>query len=744
MSRATPAKWHRLRRDLLLLAAALSGPLVVRAALLVEETGPLVRADLAGVLSDLSVALLFAAPLALVARRHPPTALVASLFWGLLHYADYEHVRELGAGINFTFAHYAADPTFLRGSAFAPSRPLLLAVTAALPAAGTWLATRRRAFPVRWLPALAAGGAIAIAVQALPTDDQVFAWRQRHFLVEGLEATLTFPGPGEGARGFAPPLELAADLAGRPRIPLPGSARNVVLVMLEALPATAVEPLAAIAGKGRNYVMPHLTEIAERNVFASNFVLHQRQTNRGVYSLLCGDYPKLDHSLAKMTAYVNESSRDCLPRVLAAASYETAYLQGAPLAFMYKDAFAQRAGFDRVYGNKDFADPIHRSYWGVDDRTLLRRAVELTRELESAGSPWFLALLTVGTHHPTVVPRSFLEQTSKKGFEAAAEYLDGALGEFVDSLEAAGILEDALVFITVDESRGDDSLPNLRNALSRNWGPLVILLPEKRQFVIEEPFGQSDIALSILDYLGIDARQTEFVGRSVFREYATSRRVYFSNVFLRKLGGVDGAGFVFHCVAGARRCPKYAANPSSLFVPRSTGTNMGPTEVAALNAAIRYSRREGEAHEREFSFELVGESVIPLIDGPSQALMGGQNFHIPAGSRIDVEIDLRVEGLDGTVAIKHHLNERFHGDHLREPIGELGPGDSATIRYSYLTPRAMKNVKIKLIARAHEPRDLSVHFAKARMHVEPLQTAIEKARLLHEPQIEVRRAPSGA
>jgi hypothetical protein len=554
----------------------------------------------------------------------------------------------------------------------------------------------------------------------VPAVDEIHSWRQRHFLHERVAEIFVSSNPAASEFSIGVPAHLAADLEGEPRVSLPGKARNVILLMLEGIPGTVLHSSIQPEVDGERLAMPRLREIAQRSLVADNFVLHQRQTNRGMYSLLCGDYPKLDYSLAKMTTYVEDSSRDCLPRVLGRESYRTVYLQSAPLSFMYKDSFTRAAGFDAVYGNKDFQDPIYRSFWGVDDRTLLRQALALTRELSAADSPFFLTLLTVGTHHPRGVVPVTETGNSRDSFAAAVDYLDAALGEFVSELDAEGLLDDTLLIITSDESHGARRAKKLRATLSTNWGPLVMVLPERERLVIDAPYGQSDIALSLLDYLGIDSTETDFIGRSVFRKYDSSRRVYFGNLYLRQVGGVDGAGFVFRCDAEGSDCSRYRSDPSTLFLPQEDKVEMDPLELAQVRETIQYSLLGSSEPSRTFAFELVGDRTIPLVGRGKQILMGGQNLHIPKESRLDIDIVAGLEGSGGPVRLTHELRQRDRGVLLIHDLGEVRPGESIEIRYSYATNRPMRSVKLWITSATSEPGDLKVHFERARALVGPL------------------------
>jgi hypothetical protein len=298
------------------LAASLIAPVAIRVSLISAQTVRVSAADGIGLVSDLSLALLVASLMLAVPSRVAALRIPLIGAWGLLQYAHYEHVTELGAGLQFTFAHYLVDPTFLRGSALSIGNPTLAAFVAIVPAGLMFWTLRSRPVAKSWVRLAVAGLFFVGAVQLLPEDSSISTWRQRHFLMESLDSMIDLasaPTPSAMAGEFS---EFAADLSGTPIMPLPGVARNVILLILEGLPATVLEPIGASARGNPQYLMKRFSAIAERGISASNFVLHQRQTNRGMYSLLCGDYPKLDHSMAKMTEYIDDSTRHCLPRVL--------------------------------------------------------------------------------------------------------------------------------------------------------------------------------------------------------------------------------------------------------------------------------------------------------------------------------------------------------------------------------------------------------------------------------------------
>ena len=84
--------------------------------------------------------------------------------------------------------------------------------------------------------------------------------------------------------------------------------------------------------------------------------------------------------------------------------------------------------------------------------SLFRRAGEVVDELEAAPGPWFLTLLTVGTHHPYTLPPDVERSQDDDGLRSAFETLDASASDFFDSLARRGVLDDTLVLLTVDES----------------------------------------------------------------------------------------------------------------------------------------------------------------------------------------------------------------------------------------------------------------------------------------------------
>jgi len=696
-------------RELLVLAGLLATACFLRASLISEETAHVALQDLRGFLSDLLIALFLLAVLLCAARVSRILASLLVAAWVLLHFANYETVRELGAPASVFDVGFLGDRTFLLGSATAVSRPALLVVLLAGSVALAWTCLRGAASKAIW-------GCILVAV-----------WRQTNFVQQNLRL-LAFSGvqPGIAGRRFSDPTaamldldpELGADWSGEPIVPAEGRARNVLLLLLESVSGAHVDSLAAVHGRSAAASMPRLDDLARGNLSYTHFFTLQRKTNRGVYAVLCGDLPNLSGGLPKMSAYPEAGGRTCLPQILRDAGFRTAFVQAAPLGFMLKGQFMPRAGFERVRGREWFGESYARNVWGVDDRAFFERSIAMVEEFEADGAPWFLALLNVGTHHPYVFPDGF-QSAEPSRFRRALSYLDRALGEFIERLSAMGALDDTLVVITSDESMGIPGLfiDPLTKAISQNWGFMVVLLPEPRAERIDEPFSQMDVAISILDYLGLGERSGDLFGRSAFRRHEAPRKLYFANSNLFSAGALDREGRLLICLDDFRSCRKLAPRDGRIFGPEAEELDWDPEADAFVSEMVRRSVQtiDGDVSHREF--QLVGEPSVRLDRiGEGEVIHGGQFVDLRVGDWVEVELEVEVSGEGARGLLTHILKQRAPPAPYVAKI-PLQAGEVLRLRYTFAPEEPALDVQCHSMGEIFAGEGLEFRFRKAQMSV---------------------------
>ncbi len=721
-----------------MVVAALLPPWLLRAALVAGSGIRPGAADLRGLLADAGIGLLVAAALLIVARYGRWPALLLISIWSILCYGNYEHVRVLGGNAALVYAEYLVDPTFLFGSALSASAPFLLVATIAIPLLLTWFGSApggARPGPL----ILAAAATIALLLRALwPAPPAALPWRQDNFVWDSLRSPLVALR-GERA---GDPRVAAGDLNGTPLIPLGHRERNILLIILEGLSGAYVDAPAAANGRAPAYDLPHLNRLAEDNIHASTFITMQRQTNRGEYALLCGDYPKLLSEQPKMSDLIALPEARCLPAALREGGYATTYLQAAPLSFMMKDRFLPRIGYERVLGEEAFDRARARNRWGVDDRTLFDRALEMVEELRAGGRPWFLTLLTVGTHHPFNIPAGYTGAAGTSDAERAFTYQDEAVGAFMAALHDSQALEETLVLIVSDESagvaRGVDDLTRL---LSQAWGYLAAITPSGERLRLESPILQADIPLSVLDYLGLGDRSAGFAGRSLFRHYAAPRPFAFGNTFLRSVGLFNGSRRLVVCREDLTGCLAYRTAEGRPFAPgiETIGPAAG-ADVGFLRGLIARSRIAPPAGTPALAAGTPSTGTTwTLITAPRfavredlygpQLVSGGQGLAIAASTRIEIDLDITVAGGEGQVVLMHKLagDSRRRRTLHQEETPLLQPGDRFRLRYHYTTEIDLSPVDCDLFVTLIEGHDLALEIGRATLRTTPAPQAGDDA-----------------
>lgn len=684
-------------------AAVLLAPWAYRAlSIATSPPGP-PGSNLRGFVADGAIALLTLALLIPVARLSRWLAAFCLTVLALGYYANFETVHALGMIASPLDLQYFDDATFVRGSALAVAYPaaLFAGLVATFVLAGVGLRGFRLGDAV-W--PLVLGGLLLGAVLQWPVDLAVSAWRQDNAVAYNVE-WLAGRGDAEGEISVSAMRDLVpaigADLDGAPILPLDGRGHNVLLVVLESVSGNYIETAADYHGRTALNEMPRLDRIFSNNLGFATFFAHSRRTNRGLYALLCGEYPRLLAGTPKMAVAAGRPWRRCLPEVLAEHGYHSVYLQTAPLGFMQKDSFMPAIGFDETYGDPWFERAYHRTEWGVDDKAFFEQALGKIDELEAGDAPWFLTLLNAGTHHPFVVPPDY-KSPYKPIIRQAFTYLDEALVPFLKALEARGLREDTLVLITSDESRGafGEEVDSTATQLSQNWGFLVAMVPERVRRVIGEPFAQSDVPLSILDYLQIPYEPSiDFFGRSVFRAYDDGRVMFFGNLNRRMVGGLKPDGSIVMCLLEGRRCAHYQMPDGKLFGPfpkrvaddeRFAGTvremgrrSLPPSDGAALQVP------------------LIADRVVHIPQTDWLWLQSVSQLAVNPDEWVEVEVEVELLGPDPATFL--HTVKVGSKRYVLTARARMVPGQVVKLRYTFASDIPLTRSSIRSRARIHEP-----------------------------------------
>jgi len=680
--------------------------------LLREKHLPLAPLDLRGALADASVALLIVgvAGVFFATRRWWGRALglvmVVSLVW--VSFAMYEFISVFDSLYALSHAGFLADSTFVGGSVRHLQHPVLLgSLTAVAVAAGVWA----RVPGQRWWRWWGAAFALSVFGQfVIPASRGHDEWRQRH----AVQANLSF-WPAFGATGSGSIREdlgdvFRGDLSGK-RWAGPLSGRPNVLLIRAHLPSVA-----AAQGVQSRTTMPKLDALAQRHIFFTRLISHQRQTNRGEYGILCGDYPKLLTDQSKMSEQVYGAAHRCLPEVLRDEGYATAYIQSAPLAFMMKDQFMKKAGFEELVGDPWFGQSYARTDWGVDDKAFFEQSLRRVLELHAGDRPFFATLLTVGTHHPFTVPDGATAEGARSRQERAFRWADDALAEFVTQLEQHGVLRDTVVIITSDESTGLVQAANpTQRLLSQSWSFAVVMVPERQPKRIDTLYAHVDTALSVMDLLGLELQAERFVGRSWFREYDTPRHLFAGNTYARSVIMWQPSGTAIVCGESFRSCMRSIPVDDLVFGPERQSEPASARERQFLTEVARLTRSGRGDMTEVGELDLWTEGVMSVpADAGKKLLIGGQYLRVPGDTTLRVDLDLEVTGDRATIDFHQDVFLNGYEKFARKGI-QVRDGERWRLSYEIGVPNDSSQLVVQLYATTISGEAAEIEFHDARL-----------------------------
>lgn len=700
------------------LAAALLAPWAFRALSLSALEEGAVLGDARGFAADAGVALIVLGVCWLVARASRWLALALLLLLSIGYYANTETIAALGTVASPLDLAFLTDPTFVGGSGVAIGHPwILAAVLVGVAVLGHFGLARRAAGDA--LLAIAAGGLVIGALSLPEPSRELTTWRQVNAVAHNAEWIARRDSAERGA-GYASSARAifeadpsqVADLDAPLAFTVDGRRKNVLLVILESVSGSYLPTATAAHGREPVNRMPNLDGAFARNIGYATFFTHNRRTNRGLYSLLCGEMPRLTAGMPKMTVAATRPWQRCLPEILRDEGYRTVYLQSAPLAFMLKDRFMPVAGFDETLGHDWFEDGYLRTLWGVDDMTFFEQAVRKIEELRGSGEPWFLTLLTVGSHHPFVIPESF-EAPFQTKFRRAFAYLDVSVGKFLRAIERSGLRDDTLVIFTTDESAGDVGKVADRTAgvLSQNWGYAVWMTPERTQGLVTEPFAQSDMALSVVDYLGLGDEAEGLAGRSLLRRYERGRRIYYGNVNHRILGGLKPDGSIVQCELEGARCARYTPpQPGAVFGPVLERAKAAPGFEERIREIARRSRPP--ADDAPLTIPLITNPVFEVTSRDKQIVQGMSQLALRPGEWFEVELEAEARG-EGRVELMHAYELSSRNKVLRSTT-RIDAGQRLRLRYVFSSDLPVSQSRVKTSAKLLEGDSVELVFHRRR------------------------------
>jgi phosphoglycerol transferase MdoB-like AlkP superfamily enzyme len=499
------------------------------------ETGPLLA------VTTVATGLALVAPAgALAGRRQVIGALLLDALGSAVLLADLLHHRHYGdvfSAASLRFARQLGAETGAVAQLLRP-RDLLLFADLPLLLAGLRWAGRAAPLPPRRAAALVLGAIATVTAIRLTDPTRTFqqkghAWPVRrlgpfafHALDFGRAAAQAFQ-----ARAATPELVAAvgADLAAR-RAPAPGghplrgAARgmNLVVVQVESLQGFALG-----ARVGGESATPHLDALARESIVFDRF---HHQVGLGVTSDADYAFNCSGHALPEGSVYVEHADGEfrCLPNLLAERGYATAAFQAIWPWFWNLATAYPRIGYQRFDALDDYVvgDRFHRH--GLVDRPFVEQTLP---RLAALREPFLAYVVTLTSHVPfdfgEPLPEDPAVDKAVARYLSAIRYADRAVGDLVDGLRKAGLLDRTVLVVYGDHhalrrSDGLGAYLGIAKGADAAWFavekrvPLLVRLPGGAAAGRRDALGgQIDLAPTLAALLGVDASSAPFFGRDL-------------------------------------------------------------------------------------------------------------------------------------------------------------------------------------------------------------------------------------
>ncbi len=308
---------------------------------------------------------------------------------------------------------------------------------------------------------------------------------------------------------------------------------NVVLVVLESVAArwtTLHNPLYATT--------PTLQAESARSAVADNFYAHIGRSSNSMVAMLLSTYPKLD--FRELTQQYPDFPGTSLATMFQSRGYRTTFVTPSDMEWAGWRGFLEGHGFEHVLDYRDLACPEMLSSWGVEDRCMVDKVVDLIGDADER--PFFVTAWTTQTHHPYepspgVALLNLLREPTPDDWEVS-RYLnvvhetDRHLARIFEAVRRAGLEDDTLIVVTGDHGQAfgypHDTYVQGRTVYEEDVHvPLMIWYPRRYKATARVPGIGShvDLAPTIAELTGLPAAP-EWQGRSLF-EKSHSGRAYF-------------------------------------------------------------------------------------------------------------------------------------------------------------------------------------------------------------------------
>lgn len=216
-------------------------------------------------------------------------------------------------------------------------------------------------------------------------------------------------------------------------------------------------------------VTPNINKLVSKGIYFSNFYA---QVGVGTSSDTEFTYATSLLPANNGTVFVNYYNNKyvTIQNLLNNKGYYVFSMHGNVGDFWNRDTMHINMGYDKFYSKSSFV--IDEEYGlGLSDESFFRQVVPMIKDIKNnVGEPYYGTLITLTNHTPwrdvnkfsdykvnmTVnidgkdITRDYLEGTSIGNYIKAVNYMDKAIGEFINNMDKAGLLDNTVIVVYGD------------------------------------------------------------------------------------------------------------------------------------------------------------------------------------------------------------------------------------------------------------------------------------------------------
>ena len=278
---------------------------------------------------------------------------------------------------------------------------------------------------------------------------------------------------------------------------------NLVVVLLESVGASDTGCL------GGPDLTPNICKLKDQGLWFTNLYATGTRTARAIESVVTGFLPTPSFSALK-----SSFARDnffTTAELLKQNGYNTSFIYGGMSNFDDMRSFFLGNGFEDIYDEADYDNPVFKTTWGVSDEDLFGKANDVFKKMDK---PFFSLILTTSDHTPYEFPDGRIElyQQPKNSHLNAVKYTDYAVGKFFEMAEKEDYYRNTIFLVVADHNaqiKGNDLIP-----IEKFHIPAFVIGPNVPQKTLDIIASQVDLMPTVLHFIGLKLKHP-MIGRNL-------------------------------------------------------------------------------------------------------------------------------------------------------------------------------------------------------------------------------------